>query len=246
MFSPHCTRPLAFLIRIFDIFRFQLLSQNNDKKSKPVCGQEKNFIFLPNGSRNINFVLNLQSNSNNYLSKRPGLTGNFRSKSPGGSPDSYRDGRLAEKVAVPIAIGMAKRQKAQVAELVDAPDSKSGSARSVGSIPTLGTKKGSQIDFLFYLYMATVYILHSIQADKYYIGSCHHFEERFEQHQLKIFVNSFTSKINDWQLHFRMDDLDYQQARKIENHIKSMKSRKYIENLTKYPEISEKLKIKYQ
>ena len=29
---------------------------------------------------------------------------------------------------------------ASVAELVDAPDSKSGSARSVGSIPTRGTK----------------------------------------------------------------------------------------------------------
>ena len=30
---------------------------------------------------------------------------------------------------------------ASVAELVDAPDSKSGSVRSVGSIPTRGTKK---------------------------------------------------------------------------------------------------------
>ena len=36
-------------------------------------------------------------------------------------------------------IGYICRPFASVAELVDAPDSKSGSARSVGSIPTRGT-----------------------------------------------------------------------------------------------------------
>ena len=41
-------------------------------------------------------------------------------------PDSYRE--------------LVATLKAQVAELVDALDSKSSSARSVGSIPTLGTR----------------------------------------------------------------------------------------------------------
>jgi len=42
-----------------------------------------------------------------------------------------------------------------------------------------------------------------------------------------------------------LDDLTYAQARMIETHIKRMKSRKYIENLMKYPAIAEKLKEKY-
>ena len=43
---------------------------------------------------------------------------------------------------------------ASVAELVDAPDSKSGSARSVGSIPTRGTQrdKSSFLDLSLFLF----------------------------------------------------------------------------------------------
>jgi len=40
---------------------------------------------------------------------------------------------------------------------------------------------------------------------------------------------------------FFIDNLEYLQARKIEAHIKRMKSRKFIENLKKYPEIQERL-----
>ena len=49
----------------------------------------------------------------------------------------------------------------------------------------------------------------------------------------------------------RMGRTDYAlscftQALAIEKHIKSMKSRKYLENLKKYPEITEKLKQLYK
>ena len=47
------------------------------------------------------------------------------------------------------------------------------------------------------------------------------------------------------ELFFYEDDLEYKQARNIETHIKRMKSRVYIVNLKKYPEIIVKLKIKY-
>jgi len=40
--------------------------------------------------------------------------------------------------------------------------------------------------------------------------------------------------------------LDYEQARKIEKQIKRMKSKKYIENLKKYPDIVKKLIEKYK
>ena len=42
-----------------------------------------------------------------------------------------------------------------------------------------------------------------------------------------------------------IDDLSYNMDRKIESHIKNMKSRKFIENLKKYPSILENLLKKY-
>jgi putative endonuclease len=93
--------------------------------------------------------------------------------------------------------------------------------------------------------MATVYILFSVKNNKLYTGSCLDLEERFIDHKNKTFLNSYTTNADDWQLHFSINDLDYSVARKIETHIKSMKSKKYIENLKKYPEMIEKLIIKF-
>ena len=45
-------------------------------------------------------------------------------------------------------------------------------------------------------------------------------------------------------MYFQLDDLSYEQARKIEALIKKMKSKKYIENLQKYPELVAQLKLK--
>jgi len=42
-----------------------------------------------------------------------------------------------------------------------------------------------------------------------------------------------------------IENLEYQQSRKIKNPIKRMKSKTFIENLKKYPELIEKLKIRY-
>ena len=91
------------------------------------------------------------------------------------------------------------------------------------------------------LYMAAVYILYSQSLNKYYIGSCVEVTERFDQHLSKIFPGAFTTKANDWVIYFSLINLSYTQARKIESHIKKMKSKKYIENLEKYPEISQNL-----
>jgi len=89
--------------------------------------------------------------------------------------------------------------------------------------------------------MACVYILYSPYSDNYYTGSCDNLEIRLAQHQNKAFPNSFTSKNDDWQLFYKIEKLNYKQARNIETHIKNMKSSKYLVNLSKYPEISEKL-----
>lgn len=93
--------------------------------------------------------------------------------------------------------------------------------------------------------MASVYILYSKKLAKFYTGSCKDLSYRKEQHIKKEMINSFTSKADDWELFFFKDELEYQQARLIETHIKNMKSSTYIANLKKYPEIFEKLKEKY-
>ena len=93
--------------------------------------------------------------------------------------------------------------------------------------------------------MASVYILFSKTGDCFYVGSCRDLTKRVEQHIAKKYKNSFTTKYSDWETYFSIDNLKYTQARKIETHIKKMKSKTYIQNLKKYPEISERLVEKY-
>jgi putative endonuclease len=93
--------------------------------------------------------------------------------------------------------------------------------------------------------MASVYILYSKKSDKFYIGSTKELQTRIFYHKTKEFKGSFTSNYEDWELFFSIDNLKISVARKIENHIKKQKSKTYIENLKSYPEISEKLIIKY-
>jgi len=66
-----------------------------------------------------------------------------------------------------------------------------------------------------------------------------------EQHRKKIFSHSFTSKYEDWELFISICNLEQKQARRIESHIKRMKSKVYLQNLRKYPEIIERLINKY-
>src|ERR1051325_5213094 len=82
--------------------------------------------------------------------------------------------------------------------------------------------------------MATVYILFSKSLNKYYIGSCNEINTRLEEHINKKFSDSFTGKAHDWELFQQIENLEYNQARKIEVHIKGIKSRNYINNLNKY------------
>ena len=101
-------------------------------------------------------------------------------------------------------------------------------------------------DKLFYFsHMASVYILFSDHLNRFYIGSCKDLSYRIDQHLNKEFIKSFTAKAEDWELYISIDNLVYEQARLIELHVKKMKSKNYIQNLRKYPEIIERLKKKY-
>ena len=51
----------------------------------------------------------------------------------------------------------------------------------------------------------------------------------------------FIAAANYWKLFIQINSKNYAHAVRIERKIKSMKSRIYIQNLTKYPELIEKL-----
>ena len=91
-----------------------------------------------------------------------------------------------------------------------------------------------------------VYILFSTQLDRFYTGlTSLAVQERLENHLNKKYGKlNFTQKANDWVLHHHFQCEDFSQARKIEIHIKKMKSKIYILNLKKYPEIQAKLLVK--
>lgn len=90
-----------------------------------------------------------------------------------------------------------------------------------------------------------VYILYSKEIDKHYIGSTKNLDQRIKFHLEKVFKKSNTVKSNDWELYFSIETENITIALKIERHIKNMKSRKYIENLKKYPTIAQKLIERY-
>ena len=90
-----------------------------------------------------------------------------------------------------------------------------------------------------------VYILKSETKDTFYIGETSNVEQRLIWHNNSVFDGAHTKIANDWEIYFVMTCNHIQQARKIEKHIKSMKSKTYLLNLKKYPEISEKLLIRF-
>ncbi|MAP54214.1 GIY-YIG nuclease family protein [Altibacter sp.] len=93
--------------------------------------------------------------------------------------------------------------------------------------------------------MYYVYILFSKKLSSFYIGETNTVEERITQHNTGFYKDAYTSKTNDWQLYLSIECYNRSQARRIETHIKKMKSKKYIENLKIFPELISKLLDKF-
>jgi putative endonuclease len=87
------------------------------------------------------------------------------------------------------------------------------------------------------------YILHSAILDRFYVGSTSlEATDRLDNHVMKYYGTlKFTAKAEDWILYYSFECSSYNQARKIEHHIKQKKSKKYIRNLELYPEMALKL-----
>lgn len=93
--------------------------------------------------------------------------------------------------------------------------------------------------------MYFVYVIYSQALDSYYVGYSSDPEVRLKQHNEGFYFDSFTSKSSDWNLFYVLKCNDKTQVLKIEKHIMRMKYRKYLQDLAKYPEIGNKLLIRY-
>lgn len=112
------------------------------------------------------------------------------------------------------------------------------------------TKTGESSFFGFFLsfyllfcsIMPFAYILFSHSLDSYYIGSTSASADlRLLLHNHKFFgAKAFTAKASDWSIFWSLETVSIQHAKRIERKIKSMKSRIYIQNLIKYPDLSSK------
>ena len=92
--------------------------------------------------------------------------------------------------------------------------------------------------------MALCYIIYSKQVDRYYVEVTQDsISNRLEKHNSKHYgLNHYTSISSDWEIYMIIEVLGINQAIRLEQKIKSMKSRTYIKNLKRYPELVEKIK----
>ena len=71
------------------------------------------------------------------------------------------------------------------------------------------------------------------------------FEERLKKHNSGFYKEAYTRFATDWELYLLIECSTVSQALCVEKHIKKMKSKVYIMNLKKYPEMIEKLIDKF-
>ncbi|NSW45130.1 MAG: GIY-YIG nuclease family protein [Bacteroidales bacterium] len=79
------------------------------------------------------------------------------------------------------------------------------------------------------------YILYSKKIDRFYIGETEDFVRRYQEHLSGYFKHSFTSRTDDWELYMLIECSNRFEARKLENFLKRMKSRTFIQRLKSDP-----------
>ncbi len=93
--------------------------------------------------------------------------------------------------------------------------------------------------------MHYVYIIYSRKIDRYYTGISFDPEHRLTQHINKHYTGAYTRVANDWQIYLMIQCKNKSIAERIEAHIKKMKSKIFIANLKKYPELVDKIKKRF-
>jgi putative endonuclease len=76
-----------------------------------------------------------------------------------------------------------------------------------------------------------VYILYSAKLDRYYVGESEDPGRRLREHVIHRYVGAATAKAVDWELRIAMPCSDRSHARRLEQWIKSQKSRLVVERI---------------
>jgi len=90
------------------------------------------------------------------------------------------------------------------------------------------------------------YILYSPALDKFYVGSTHDMESRLSKHLANYYGKSFSSRATDWEIYLRIACDNEAHARRVENHIKKMKSGTYYQSLKSVSGLSQKLADRFR
>ncbi len=94
--------------------------------------------------------------------------------------------------------------------------------------------------------ISSVYILYSPSLDSFYTGfTLTSVNERLNKHNEKYYNKKYTAKASDWEIYLSIECASEKQARGIEAHIKRMKSKTYILNLKRYPNMIIEILNKY-
>ena len=92
-----------------------------------------------------------------------------------------------------------------------------------------------------------VYILYSQKLDRFYVGqTALPPEQRLAEHNSALYQGSFSTRGIPWTLFLTIAYDSRGHAREVERHIKRMKSKAYIRNLKQYPEMRQKLAVRYR
>jgi putative endonuclease len=87
---------------------------------------------------------------------------------------------------------------------------------------------------LFYFTpMHFLYILHSQTADKYYVGETADVDQRLKDHLTHKYSKSFTKLAEDWQVVLNFKVETRKEALFLEQFIKRMKNRRFIQKVIK-------------
>ena len=92
--------------------------------------------------------------------------------------------------------------------------------------------------------MHYLYIIYSETTNKFYTGETHDVEERLQKHNNHDYDNSFTKIATDWKLVLQFNCTDRKSALFLEQFIKKMKSRKFIEKIIIDPGILQQILLK--
>lgn len=93
--------------------------------------------------------------------------------------------------------------------------------------------------------MHYVYIIYSQKIDRYYTGISVNPKNRLEQHKNKHYDGAYTRIADDWQTFLVIQCENIKIAELVEKHIKKMKSKVFIINLKKYPELVNTIKKRF-